>query len=99
VNSSGNSKAIEHLNLLFEETPWAFEPFDLIGVVKSSKNEQALEELVVMFSTKHAMCNFHAGLLQDIVESKISSEEGSLTETSKMIQQAIHNNFWRLPSD
>ncbi|MFA6097166.1 MAG: hypothetical protein WC788_06065 [Candidatus Paceibacterota bacterium] len=23
VNSSGNSKAIEHLNLLFEETNWA----------------------------------------------------------------------------
>lgn len=98
VNSSGNSRAIEHLNLLFEETNWAIEPFELIELIKSSQNEQAMEELVMLFGTKHAMCNFHASLLQDIVESKISSKEGDMRETSRMIQQAIHNQFWRLPS-
>jgi hypothetical protein len=70
-----------------------YEPYELIGLVKSSKNEQALEELVVLFGTKHAMCNFHASLLQDIVESKISSKEGNLKKTSEMIQRAIHNQF------
>lgn len=98
MNSSGNSRAIEHLNLLFDETNWIIEPYELIELVRSSRNEQALEELVVLFSTKHAMCNFHASLLQDIVEGKISSKEGNLKETSRMIQQAIHNQFWKLPS-
>jgi len=97
VDSSGNVSAQRHLKLLLEETDWDFEPFDIIQVVEDSGKNRALEELVVLMSKKPAMSNYFSRLLRDIVESKISSCEGDLQETSGFIKQAIHNEFWREP--